>query len=163
MDNYLHLPFILSFPFISLLQDTRKYSPTFENPFSNCLAALFRLNNPKNNSSHLSGIRSSPVDHMSHKILRMQFNLPKILCSLWLLKFLSACIMVYSKCLALFIDILCHYHFETIDSIWCGCSQSSVAIRIHPSGSDVIFEHELVLDQSICRRLYPKPTQLIHP
>ena len=109
-----------------LLQDTRKYSSTFQNPFSDCLAALFRLNNPTKNSSHLSGIRSSPVDHMSHKILRMQFDLPKILCSLVLPKVLSACIMVKSICPTIFINILCHCYPEPIDSLCCDCSQSSV-------------------------------------
>ena len=102
-------------PFL-LLQDTRKYSLTFENPFSDCLAALFRLNNPMNNSSQLSGIRSSPVDHMSHKILRMQFDLPKILCSQLLPKVLTTCIMVKSICPAIFSNILCDWHSIPMDS-----------------------------------------------
>jgi len=41
------------------------------------------------------------------KLFEMLSDLSRILYSLWLLKFLSACIMVNSKCLALFIDILC--------------------------------------------------------
>ena len=54
-------------------------------------------------------------------------DLSKILCSLLLLRFLlPACIMVNSICLAVFIDVLCHYHFESLDSICCKYSQSSI-------------------------------------
>ena len=33
----------------------------------------------------------------------------------------------------------------------------------YPSGSDIIFEHELVLDQSIAVGCAPKSIELIHP
>ena len=127
MDSYIHLPSIPSFPIA--LVTTR--DPELLCDFSDNLLRLlpcssFRLNNPTNNSSLLSGIRSSPVDHMSHKILQMQFDLPMILCSLVLPKVLSACIMVKSICLAIFINILCPCHPKPIDSLCCDCSQSSV-------------------------------------
>ena len=110
----------LHFQLLLLLQDTLKYFAIFRESFAlAALQLLFRLNTPTNNSSHLSGIRSSLVDHMSHKILWIQFNLPKILCSLVLSKVLSACIMVKSICLTIFIDILCHCHPEPIDSLCC--------------------------------------------
>ena len=81
---------------------------------SAALQLLFRMSTCRNNSSHLPGIRSSPVDHMSHKILQIQFDLPKTLCSLVLLKVLSSCIMVKSICPTIFINILCHYHFNML-------------------------------------------------
>ena len=60
------------------------------------------------------------------KFFEILSDLPKILSNLLLLKFLFACIMVNSIFQVIFIDILCHYPFESVDSICCGCSQSSV-------------------------------------
>ena len=160
MDSYIHLPYLL-FQLLLFLQDTLKYFAIFRESFAPAaLQLLFRLNTPTNNSSHLSGIRSSPVDHMSHKILRMQFDLPKILCSLVLPKVLSACIMVKSICRAIFINILCHCHPEPIDSLCCDCSQSSVEpwnltfLLIRHS------RHELDIGQSCCNDCPPSSLQL---
>ena len=154
MDNCVPSPFIL--PSLVVLVITRYlkvFSDFRESFFFDYLAALFCLINHTNNSTHLLGICSSQVDHMSHKILRMQFDLPKILCSLVLPKVLSACIMVKSICPAIFINILCHCHPEPIDSLCYDCSQSSVEpwnltfLLIRHSG------HELDLGQSCCNWL----------
>ena len=60
----------LHFRLLLLLQDTLNYFPLFRESFVlAALQLLFCLNTPTDNSSHLSGIRSSPVVHMSHKIL----------------------------------------------------------------------------------------------
>ena len=81
----------LHFQLLLLLQDTLKYFAIFRESFAPAaLQLLFRLNTPTKKSSHLSGIRSSPVDLMSHKILRILFDLPIILSSLLLLYFLIA-------------------------------------------------------------------------
>ena len=45
----------------------------------------------------------------------------------------------------------------------CEYTQSSLILINYLSGSDDIFEHELVLDQSIAVDCTPKSIQLIHP
>ena len=127
MDSCTHLSSIPSFSIVLVV--TRYPEIVWDITRILCswyLAALFRLNNPMNNSSHLSGIRSSLVDHMSHKILRMKFDLPKILCNLLLWKVLRAGIMVNSIFLVISVDILCLYRFESLHPICCECSKSSI-------------------------------------
>ena len=50
----------------------------------------------------------------------------KFLRSLLLLNSLPSGTMVNSIFLAISIDILCHYHFIPLDSLFCECSQSSI-------------------------------------
>ena len=59
-------------------------------------------------------------------------DIPRILFKLLLCKYLSACMMVTSICLAILISILCHRHFEHLIRYICECSQSSVLITILP-------------------------------
>ena len=150
MHNCAPSPFILSSLVVLVITRYPKVFSDFWESFFDCHVALFRPNNPTNNSSNLSGVRSSLVDHMSHKILRMQLDLLKILCSLVLPKVLPACIMVKSICTTIFINILCHCLPEPIDSLCCDCSQSSAEpwnltfLLIRHS------RHELDLGQSCC-------------
>ena len=55
-----------------------------------CLAVLCQMNTPTDNFSHLPCIHSSPVDSCMSPIFEIPFDLPKILRSLLLLKFLLA-------------------------------------------------------------------------
>ena len=60
------------------------------------------------------------------KVFEIPFDLPKILSILLLLEFLLACIMVNPISLAILLASFVKYHFESIDSICCECSQSSI-------------------------------------
>ena len=60
------------------------------------------------------------------KVFEIPFDLPKILSILLLLKFLLACIVVNPISLVILLASFVKYHFESIDSICCECSQSSI-------------------------------------
>ena len=91
-----------------------------------CLAVLCHLNTPTNNISHLSSIRSSPNDScISQKCSKYHSIFRKSSGAFLLLKFLLTCIMINLKSHNL-IGISCHYHFESVDSICCESSQSSI-------------------------------------
>ena len=108
-----------------------------ENPSCNCLEVLCCMNTPTNNSSQLPWILHPQLFECFTKVFEILFDLLKILSNLLLLKFLRACIMVKSHKLSNLIGILCHYHFELVDSICCRCSQSPVKTSIRPFDSDV--------------------------
>ena len=118
MDKYLHLSFLLSFPAALVITRCIELFSTFKNLLSYCLAVPCHLNTPTENSSHLSRIHSSPVVHAFHKILRNAIWSSKNPLQLSDLEILVACcIVVNSICLAIFFDVLCHYHLESLDSI----------------------------------------------
>ena len=82
--------------------------------------------------------------------------------SLLLLKFLLTCIMINLKSRNL-IGILCHYHFEPIDSISVNARNPQPDPRIHPSDSDVILNMSWILTNQIAIDCNPKSIQLIYP
>jgi hypothetical protein len=84
------------FSLLLLLQDASKCSPLSRKFFELLPCSSFHMKALAINSSHLSRIRSSQLLMCLTKSFEMLFDLPKILCSLLLLKFLSACIMVNS-------------------------------------------------------------------
>ena len=94
MDNCIHLPFLHSIPLILLLQDASNCSPLFREYF--VPTALQFL------ATWIPLIISRPYRVSAHpqlfmrftKVFKILFDLPKILWSLWLLKFLLARIMV---------------------------------------------------------------------
>ena len=127
MGKYLHLSFLLLFPVdlvITRYPEILSIDPRISCAY--CLAIPCHLNTPMDNFSHLSSIRSSPVVHVFHKSLQILFDLPKILWSLWLLKFLLACIMVNPISLVILLASL----VIMILILWiqheCECTQSSV-------------------------------------
>ena len=71
------------------------------------------------------------------KVFEILFDLPKILSSLLLLKFLFACIMVNSIFLVIFIDILCHYRSSPLIQYVANARNPQSDPSIHPSGSDI--------------------------
>ena len=90
-------------------------------------------------------------------------DLLSILFKLLLGKYLYAYIMDAPISLAIFTIIFWHRHLDPLIQHVCECTQSSInpsklsfRLRRH-------FEHELVLDQTICRRLLLWYIQLIHP
>ena len=62
MNNYIHLPFLHSIPLILLLQGATNCSPLFRESFELTACNSCRMNTPKDNTSHLSRICSSPLD-----------------------------------------------------------------------------------------------------
>ena len=96
------------------------------------LQLLFHMNTSKDNSSHLSRICSFLVDQVIHKILWNTIRSSDNPLQLLLCKYLSACIMVTSICLAILISILCHHNFKHLVKFVCECSRSSVLFKILP-------------------------------
>jgi hypothetical protein len=72
------------------------------------------------------------------KSFEMPFEFPKIPCSLLLLGFLSACIMVNSIWLIVFVDIPCPCHFKPIDSMGAYARGYQVILLNYLSGSEVL-------------------------
>jgi hypothetical protein len=131
-----------------LLQGASKYYPLFRKFLELLPCNSFLMKNLTDNSSHLSRIRSFPLLMCLTKSFEMPFDPPKILCSLLLLKFLPAYIMVNSICLVAFFDIPC----LVILSLMIQCVLMHAIIRLsflklsfrlrRPPG------HELVLGNS---------------
>lgn len=71
------------------------------------------------------------------KVVEIPFDLPKILSSLLLLKFLFACIMVNPIFLAISVDIPCHYHSSPLIQYVANACNPQSDPSIHPPGSDV--------------------------
>jgi hypothetical protein len=68
----------------------------------------------------------------------MLFDLPKIPYSLLLLGFLSACIMVNSIWLIVFVDLPCPCHFKPMDSMCAYAHDHQVILLNYLSDSDVV-------------------------
>lgn len=92
---------------------------------------------PTNNSSCLSRSCSLLVFHMIHKIIEILSDLLVILHQLCSANTCLLALWLCSICLATFISILCHCHFEPLIWYVCEWSQSSVKTRIRPFSSDV--------------------------
>ena len=118
MDNYLHLPFIRSSPIdLVITRYPEVFSIVPRILCAYCLAVLCHMNTPSNKSSHLSSIRSSLVVDVFHKSLQNTIRSsenPQEPFALEILAYLHYGETHKSRSL---IDIPCHYHFESIDSI----------------------------------------------
>ena len=102
---------------ILLLQDTPKFSLLFRESFELTALLFFVTWIPLRIILALTEYPLIPSWFKYFtKVFKIPFDLPKILRSLLLLKFLLACIMVNPISLNL-IGISCHYHFESVDSI----------------------------------------------
>ena len=85
---------------------------------ANCLVVPCHLNTPTANSTHLSRIHSSPVVHVFRNIIWNAIWSSKSPWQLSAYEILLACyIVVNSICLEIFLDVLSHYHLESLDSI----------------------------------------------
>ena len=129
MDKYIHSPFLLLFPVDLVITRHPEILSIVPRLFcAYCLVVPCHLNTPTDNFSPLSSIRSSPVDSsISQKCSKYHSIFRKSSGAFLLLKFLLTCIMINLKSRNL-IGISCHYHFESVDSICCECSQSSIEI-----------------------------------
>ena len=127
-----------------------------KNPLSLLLYSFCHLNTPKNNFSQFRVSAHPQLFRCFRKVFEILFNPPKILSS-----FIALQILVYLHygCF----PYIWQYSLVSFDTVIlilliqheCECTQSSVdpfklsiRLRCH-------FEHELVLNQSNCRRLYP--------
>ena len=127
IDNYMHLPFLKSFPVDLVITRYPKFFSIVPRILcAYCLAVLCHLNIPTDNSRSYRVSAHPQLFMCFTKFFEILSDLSRILISLWLLKCLSACILVNSKWLAIFMDVLCLYHPGSLDSICCECSQSSI-------------------------------------
>ena len=118
MDKYIHLPFLLLFPVGLLITRYPEILSIVPRIFcAYCLAVPCHLNTPTDNFSPLSSIHSSPVVHVFHNGLRNTIqSSKKILSSLLLYNTCLLALWMLSICLAIFVSILRHRHFDPIDS-----------------------------------------------
>ena len=118
MDKYIHLTFLLLFPVdlvITRYPEILSIDPRISCAY--CLAIPCHLNTPMDNS-RTCRVSAYPQLFMCFtKVFKIIFDLPKILWSLWLLKFLLACIMVNPITLVVLLTFLVIIIFESVDSI----------------------------------------------
>ena len=96
-------------------------------------------------------------------VFKILFDLPKILRSLLLLKFLFACIMVNPISLVILLASLVIIILSPLIQFVANARNPQSDPRIHPSGSDVILNVSWISTYQIAIDCTPKPTQLIHP
>ena len=96
------------------------------------------------------------------KVFKILFVLPKILWSLWLLKFLLAHIMVNPISLVVLLTFLVIIFLSQLIQYVANARIPQSDPRIHPSGSD-IFNMSWISTNQIVIDCTPKAIQLIHP
>ena len=96
------------------------------------------------------------------KVFKILFDLPKILWSLWLLKFLFARIMVNPISLVVLLASLVIIILSPLIQFVANARNPQSDPRIHPSGSD-IFNMSWISTNQIVIDCTPKAIQLIHP
>ena len=97
------------------------------------------------------------------KVFKILFDLPKILRSLLLLKFLFACIMVNPKILVILMASLVIIILSLLIQFVANARKPQSYSRIHSSGSDVILNVSWISTYQIAIDCTPKPIQLTHP
>ena len=97
------------------------------------------------------------------KVFEIMFDLPKILSSLLLLKFLLACIMVNPISILILLAAFVTIILSPLIRYVANARNPQSGPRIHPSGSDVILDRSWFLTNQIAVDCTPKAIQLIHP
>ena len=97
------------------------------------------------------------------KVFKILFELPKILSSLLLLKFLLACIMVNPISLVVLMTFLVIIILSLLIQYVANARNPQSDPRIHPSGSDVILNMSWFSTNPNAVDSTPKAIQLIHP
>ena len=135
MDNYLHLPFIRSSPIdlvITRYPEILSIDPRISCAY--CLAIPCHLNTPMDNS-RTCRVSAYPQLFMCFtKVFKIIFDLPKILWSLWLLRFLFARIMVNPISLVVLMTFLVIIILSLLTQYVCECTQSSLILINYFSG-----------------------------
>ena len=96
-------------------------------------------------------------------VFKILLDLPKILRSLLLLKFLFACIMVNPISLIILLASLVIIILRPLIQFVANARNPQSDPRIHPSGSDVILNVSWISTNQIVIDCTPKAMQLIHP
>ena len=97
------------------------------------------------------------------KVFEIPIDLPKILSSLLILKFLLACIMVNPISLVILLTSLVFIILSPLIQYVEDARIPQSNPRIHPSGSDVILNMSWISTNQIVVDCTPKAIQLIHP
>jgi hypothetical protein len=109
-----------------------------ENPLSCCLAVHSAWKTLRLNPHSCRGSVHPNCSCVSQNFFGMLIDLSKILCSLLLLGFLSACIMVNSICLVVFFGTPWLCHFEPNDAMCANARCHQVILLNYFSDSDVL-------------------------
>ena len=135
MDNYLHLPFIRSSPIdLVITRYPEVFSIVPRILCAYCLAVLYHMNTLQINP-RTCRVSAHPQLFMCFtKVFKILFDLPKILWSLWLLKFLLACIMVNPISLVVLMTFLVIIILSLLTQYVCECTQSSLILINYFSG-----------------------------
>ena len=135
MDKYIHLTFLLLFPVdlvITRYPEILSIDPRISCAY--CLAIPCHLNAPMDNS-RTCRVSAYPQLFMCFtKVFKIIFDLPKILWSLWLLKFLLACIMVNPISLVVLMTFLVIIILSLLTQYVCEYTQSSLILINYLSG-----------------------------
>ena len=135
MDNYLHLPFIRSSPIDLVI--TRCPEILFDILRILTLTALQFLAAwiPLRIITRACRVSAHPQLFLCFtKVFKIQFDLPKILWSLWLLKFLLACIMVNPISLVVILTFLVIIILSLSTQYVCEYPQTSLILINYLSG-----------------------------
>ena len=135
MDKYIHLTFLLLFSVdlvITRYPEILSIDPRISCAY--CLAIPCHLNTPMDNS-RTCRVSAYPQLFMCFtKVFKIIFDLPKILWSLWLLKFLLACIMVNPISLVVILTFLVITILSLLTQYVCEYTQSSLILINYFSG-----------------------------
>ena len=135
MDNHVYSPFIQCSPddlVITRYPEILSIDPRISCAY--CLAIPCHLNTPMDNS-RTCRVSAYPQLFMCFtKAFKIIFDLPKILWSLWLLKFLLACIMVNPISLVVLMTFLVIIILSLLTQYVCEYTQSSLILINYFSG-----------------------------
>ena len=116
-------------PLILLLQDTPKFSLLFREYFVPTALQFFATWIPLRINPRTCRVSAHPQLFMCFtKVFKIIFDLPKILWSLWLLKFLLACIMVNPISLVVLMTFLVIIILSLLTQYVCEYTQSSLIL-----------------------------------
>ena len=135
MDNHVYSPFIQCFPVdlvITRYPEILSVVPRIL--WAYCLAVLCHLNTPTVNSRTYRVSAHPQLFMCFTKVFKILFDLPKILWSLWLLKFLLACIMVNPISLVVLLTFLVIIILSLLTQYVCEYTQSSLILINYLSG-----------------------------
>ena len=135
IDNCIHLPFLHSIPLILLLQDALNCSPLFRESFELTALQILVTWIPLWIILALIGYPLIPQLFMCYtKVFEIPFDLPTILSSLLLLKFLLACIMVNPISLVILLASLVIIILSLLTQYVCEYTESSLILINYLSG-----------------------------
>ena len=144
-----------------LLQDVLKYSSIFREFFMLTALQFLAAWIPLRIITCACRVSVRPKLFMCFtKVFKIIFDLPKILWSLWLLKFLLACIMVNPISLVILMAYLVIIILSLLIQYVANARNPQSDPRIHPSSSDVILNRSRISTSQIAIGSTPKPLDL---